>query len=640
MVNHCLYRFTGRSAGLFLLLLLLLSGRAGAQLSSGGSPRMPDLRFIEQSGALLDVAAPDVHALQLEDNQRAIAGNPERMGVNLPVNITVRNSGAVVLQNGSQHTWALQIRSKGAVGLGLYFSSYHLPEGAQLFVYSADGKQLAGAFTSRNNQPDGRFAVEVIRGDRLVVEYTAPGDAPEELPFRIAEVLYVYTPMYFPGQLTEAARAGSCEVNTACSEGDNWRNQIKSVVRILVKNGGSSYWCTGVVMNNTAADFEPFVLTADHCARNYADVYASAADLSQWIFYFAFETPGCENTSVTGDKTLTGAVKRSSSSPVLNDGSDFYLVSLNDPIPASYDPYYAGWNISGAMSPSGVGIHHPAGDVKKISTYTQTLTESQWGQVSGTHYRVFWSATENGHGVTEGGSSGSPLFDNQGFVIGQLTGGDSDCSSVDSPDYYGRMSWSWQSNGSSDTVQLKPWLDPLDLGISSLGGAYNTDMALARFDADTTIVPIGSSVVFHDLSTGWPVSWHWEFEGGKPETSDLQEPGAVVYDRLGMFNVKLVVSNAFGSDSLVRENFIRVRPVLYPNPATDEVTLLLGDHTGDPNKLVITNALGRIVYQNDAFCPGQRNCSIDVSRFQAGFYLVTFSNAGYSETDKLLIVRY
>jgi hypothetical protein len=53
-----------------------------------------------------------------------------------------------------------------------------------------------------------------------------------------------------------------------------------------------------------------------------------------------------------------------------------------------------------------------------------------------------------------------------------LTGGYSSCdtSYLDSPDYYGKFSWSWDKNGSDSTKRLKDWLDPDNTGVMNLNG--------------------------------------------------------------------------------------------------------------------------------------------------------------------------
>jgi len=174
-----------------------------------------------------------------------------------------------------------------------------------------------------------------------------------------------------------------------------------------------------------------------------------------------------------------------------SSGSDYALFQLNNPIPQSYNTFYSGWNANNIASSSGASLHHPSGDIMKISTYTSNLQSTSWGSGNGSHWRVYWSSTANGHGVTEGGSSGSPLYDSQGRIIGQLTGGSSYCQTPNSPDQYGKMSYNWQSNSNGD--DLKDWLDPNNSGVTTLSGMYCG--ATIALDAGITTVasPSGSS---------------------------------------------------------------------------------------------------------------------------------------------------
>ena len=148
---------------------------------------------------------------------------------------------------------------------------------------------------------------------------------------------------------------------------------------------------------------------------------------------------------------------------------------INNLKSANFSAYWNGWNANTAATTGGVGIHHPAGDIKKISTFSGTSVSAGWnGNGLSSHWRQSWSSNSNGHGVTEGGSSGSPLFNNsQGYIIGTETGGGSSCNSPTSPDYYGKMSYHWASNGTTSVKQLKPWLDPTNSGVLTLAGSAN-----------------------------------------------------------------------------------------------------------------------------------------------------------------------
>ena len=581
---------------------------------------------------------PDLPQLLAEDELNASNGLPERMGVSLPAGYTPENSGEWESVK-NRRIWKLLIEVPEAVGLGLYFKNFELPAGGELFVYSADMEHVIGAFSSLNNHPSQLFATQVVKGDKIIVEYSEPFLSAEEARFTISEVLYVYRPMLFPGDKHSHLKdSGNCQVNTSCSEGNEWRNQINSVVRILIKSGFNSFWCSGALLNTTSEDYEPFILTADHCAKNNSGGYASADDVLQWMFYFKYEMPECTGTVLPEAKTMTGAMKIASSAPLQNDGSDFYLMLLNETIPANYEPYYAGWNISGDLSPSGVSIHHPAGDVKKISTYTTPVSNDQWGANPDTHFKVNWAETDNGHGTTEGGSSGSPLFSRAGRVIGQLTGGESGCSNLSGPDYYGKISFSWKSNGTHDSLKLSPWLDPLNVASATMDGAYNDKLVLARFRADTNVVVIGSGMQFSDLSKGDPYSWRWVFEGGEPRTSTQRNPGPIHYDRLGKYSVTLTVTNALSADSLTREKYIRVVPRIFPNPATDHFLVSIGDESGETFDILVNDVRGQTVYTAEVKQSNRGFIRVNCQNWPSGLYVVRIIGKDFAYTEKVVRV--
>ncbi|MBX2980828.1 MAG: T9SS type A sorting domain-containing protein [Flavobacteriales bacterium] len=387
------------------------------------------------------------------------------------IDVQLVNSGDwTVLANGDA-VWRVRIASPGADAVELYAQDYLLPEGATLHLYDESGEQIAGPYTAADRQPDGSFSTEMIHADGAVLEYYEPSAVRGSGHFHFDKVGHAY-------RMVRSLRADPCQVDVNCSEGDGWQEQRDAVVRIRVVIPQGSGWCSGTLVNNTAQDCKPYILSAMHCA-----IGSTAANFNQYQFRFRFQRSGCGTGTIPGTSgnQVTGCVKRADSNDGGgNSGSDFLLLEMNSPVPASVGGYYAGWNVSTTATQSGKCIHHPAGDEKKISTFTTPATNSGWG-VSSSHWRVTWSATANGHGVTEGGSSGSPLFDPNKRIVGTLTGGGSCCTlngcgtgtSITAPDYYGKMSYHWTNNPNTATQKLKVWLDPLSTNVTTLDGSYS-----------------------------------------------------------------------------------------------------------------------------------------------------------------------
>ncbi|ASZ10266.1 pre-peptidase C-terminal domain-containing protein [Chitinophaga pendula] len=446
-----------------------------AQVSQGGRP----LSFSRTSAvpvATKTVAALSLRTIQEEDAHNEKQGLPLRIGIIVPTDYSLQNSGTwETLANGDR-IWRLRIAVQGALATSLYYKGMYLPEGSRLFVYNPERTQLIGAFTAANNQETGLFATEVIKGSDCIIEYYEPVAVSNKGRFTISGVNHVYSSRIPEGRAAANARlaaSGSCNVNVNCPEGVAWQKQKRSVARIVFRLGSSSYLCSGALVNNARRNCKPYFLTANHCGSD-----ASEADFNQWIFYFNYESPTCSNPATEPpSNTITGCVQRARAGDNGRvEGSDFQLVEFKQAVPQAYNVYYAGWNANVAASPSGVSIHHPAGDIKKISTYSTPLVASGYNTPSTppyTHWKAAWVQTVTNWSVTEGGSSGSPLFNNQGEVVGQLSGGPSSCgaSASNKVDYYGQFAQNWTSNGTDNLHQLKPWLDPDNTGILQLNGA-------------------------------------------------------------------------------------------------------------------------------------------------------------------------
>ena len=467
-----------------LSFLVLFSIIASAQVSINDQPLSSKAAFIramEVPSIRLD--APGMDLIEIEDEQAELEGKPPRYSVHIPVGLTFENSGDWVELKGGARVWRLRVEASNALATTLMFDRFELPEGSRLHIYNDDRSSVIGAFSDHNNADGGTFATQIVLGEAFTIEYLEPYSVRGLGQMEISHVGYVYRYVYGPEDEPET-RGGSqsCEVDVNCSEGNNWQDEKRGVVRIglVFPNGGS--WCSGSMVNNTSLNCAQYMLTALHCTDG-----STNNNFGQYVFYFNYESSGCGSGSAPTNQTVVGCVPRADSNDGGgNSGSDFSLVEITPTIPAGYNAYFNGWNAQNIGSQSGVGIHHPAADRKKISTYTTQLTTTGWG-INNTHWRVFWSGTANGHGVTEGGSSGSPLFDSQGRIVGTLTGGGSFCSQVPNPssDAYGKMSYHWQSNPGDD---LKDWLDPANTGQLTLAGTYAPCTPANQYDAGISAI--------------------------------------------------------------------------------------------------------------------------------------------------------
>ncbi len=452
----------------FLLFSIGFSGNVLSQISYGGVP--PTTRFsIENDDfPVFETPVPDVERLLAEDAETGKYGIPMRFAECRPVEINLAKEGNWLNMPDGGKICRLAVSSENAQAILLYYDKFLIPEGGGLFLYNTNKWQVIGAFNHKTNNDGGVFATEMIYGEQVILEYVQPYGLKEKPEIIIGEVGYVYrtAERIFGGR--GFGSSGPCEVNVNCLEGNEWQDQKNGSCKIIVKqSGSSSVLCSGTLVNNTRQDGTPYLITADHCGAD-----ATPDDLDAWIFYFRYEGPDCEDPSsdtLFDSYTMVGASKVAAAGGA-GVASDFKLIKLNVNVPENYNPYFVGWSNIGDASPEGVTIHQPQGDIRKISTYTSTLTSTNWGSIGGTHWKVVWSETENGHGVTEPGSSGCPIFNIDGRMVGQLTGGDASCSNLTGPDYYGKFSYSWDKIGNADSTRLKPWLDPDNTGLDEIDG--------------------------------------------------------------------------------------------------------------------------------------------------------------------------
>ena len=435
-------------------ILINTSMFVAGQISAGGFPLQVNT---QKSSRNQVVQLPAPAQSQIEEARAFNTQNeglkPFRFAIPVKVSLSPQNSGQWFATNAGYNVWRLTVHSVNAKSLNIIFNNFQLSKGARLFLYNEKEDHYLGAFTSFNNKNSHKFAVSPVRGDEITIQYEVPERLGTPSDFEIVRVNHD-----FVGVLKSDRRplgiAGDCNVDVNCSSGDKYLDLKNSVCRLIVDG---VEFCSGTLLNNTAEDGKPYILSAWHCYDEW--------ELAETTVYtFNYESPYC--AALDGDPvhSISGAVMKAH-----YDSLDLALVEMTLVPPPDFRPYYAGWNHSGSLPDSTVSIHHPLADIKKIAfdddppIYATFTSSSVKNPNKGSFKVERWD-----DGVTEIGSSGGGLFNTKKQLIGTLSGGAAVCGNPVN-DYFARFDKQWDFKSDS-SQQLKYWLDPLNSGIPMLDG--------------------------------------------------------------------------------------------------------------------------------------------------------------------------
>jgi hypothetical protein len=434
---------------------------------------------------------------QLELNRKSYL-KALRFALERPVNLSPETHGSWT-REGDMRIWRVHVLSPGAQSLGLVFGKYALEPGVKVFVYEPSGLKVRGAFTSGNNKESGVLPVGHLPGQELLIEMQVPATLIDYGELELESLSHAFLKTGFSASHAADCIPGefgcsqACEIDVNCIEGDAWARVKPSVVRIFTQ----TQYCTGVLINNTSYDGTPYVLSAEHCINRQSDAERS-------VFLFNYESPSCFGGDGPMDMSLEGANLRT-----YGDSVDFSLLELVHTPPPSYEAFYAGWDRSDFQTTGSATLHHPFGDVKKISLDEDIPDipaqpgDVPYGGLDDYHYFSYWWIRFWNVGTTERGSSGCPLFNQARRVIGVLSGGIAACGDsigfdseagrvIYNPapnydDYFTRFDLAWDYEEAKGNA-LKPWLDPVNSG----------DLALSGYNPSSTEAPkVSSGNRFH-----------------------------------------------------------------------------------------------------------------------------------------------
>lgn len=468
---------------------------------------VPALLFCVAADAqTLTLSAPDIQVALATDAARP-SPKPYRFAVAMPVQVTPASHGQWQTLSDGRLQWRLQVTAADAESLNFAFTRFQLPDGAELSVSTPDGRDRRGPYRA-HNATAGQLWTPPVRGAAAVIELRLPAAARSGLELQLTQVNYGFRGF---NQGETDSKVQACNVDVACPEGDEWRNEIRAVARILVSG---VYACSGTMLNNTAQDFRPYFLTANHCFD------ASGAEAASTVVLWNFQKDKCGGTPPTASGGLlgdnsgndqTGATMRANAiyrspglSYLMNAQADFALIELSQTPPPEFKVYYAGWDRRDLAPVGVVGIHHPAAQDKSISLTARSTTI---GDVEGTpdealgSFNYFLKLEGWDKGTTESGSSGSGLWNREHRLVGSLTGGSAEDSCPDSGlTAYFRFYSAWNFS-EVPMREMPPFLDPTNSGVEVLDGADPNGLDL-RPPAKRTEVLEGRSLLAGGMPLG------------------------------------------------------------------------------------------------------------------------------------------
>lgn len=447
-------------------LCLFLSVSVKAQISHGGQP-LPLTATKSQTEDLFITMPPFdlAEQLRLDSLEATDLRSGFRFAYKFMTDYTPENSGVRFILPDGTKVWRLGIRSEGALSLNIMFSKYHLPEGARVFLYNSNQSEVLGSFNHLNNSERAILPVAPIGGDELIVEYQEPAGVAFPGKLAIGEVNHGYR-NFRVSEPQPDFTAFECMPVIACYQDSTTRyDTIERSVVLMIINVTTG--CTGTLVNNTANDGKPYLLTASHCLNNQFQIknpdYEEVA--GNIVCYFNYNSPQCSPVEPgRTDQTVASAHFRA-----VNELTDMALLELQDTPPADYRVYYAGWNAQDAGTAPYTCIHHPGGSLKRLNLAEGDVELTSYKiQVADFNENSHWKVARWATGCTAGGSSGSPLFDGDNRVIGGLTGGASSCLNP-AEDFFFSIQKSW-SEPADSSKQLKCWLDPVGVAAPVCAG--------------------------------------------------------------------------------------------------------------------------------------------------------------------------
>lgn len=478
------------------LLFILWSFVAIGQVQGQVETRIYSDRNLNLSQSLFQIKQKSpVFSLPLFDISKMLAEDEETVGLDIPfrfgkgfdVNLTLEDGSWADM--GDCRVWSMSFKSEGAHSLNFVFNNFQLPDGGELYIVNQGGNIIYGPVTSDAIGESKFFLTDIIPDSVATIYLKEPKWKRGESSLSICRVVHGYKSVLIDENGGLVGSSSPCNNDVACFP--EYSKEAKAVALVLLSSGEEL--CSGSLVMTTDFTLKPYFLTAFHCIDLNKNKTLSDAEISNaenWMFKFNYMKLNCGNSTLATSYTYNSSTFRAGYNP-----TDFALVELNSAVDTNKHNWL-GWDNTGTTPTNGVGIHHPAGDLMKISIENDSFSTVSWDQGPNNHWHVNFDS-----GVVEGGSSGSPLLNEHKKLVGQLHGGPEYINNrcLQTEGLYGKLSESWTGGGTNST-RLSNWLDPLSTGISIMPGSY--DVTIKGSD-----ILCNSNVYYIPIPNTYTITW-------------------------------------------------------------------------------------------------------------------------------------